>query len=207
MWNTEKSEVSSLKSRNSHDEPHLSKIPKTGRLGRWAKMIEEETNRDVVEKVMQGVDTIRSTSNYAAKAAWIQGAVERLETLVGEKTAMKIMENCGRKCCGPTSRAHAKKILSRSQSIEEFIEQLNKKGIGGGRLTLKDETTITGGYDVCYCGQVKKTREPFSTKMYCYCSVGWYKQLFESALKKPVDVELVQSIISGAESCEFVIHM
>jgi predicted hydrocarbon binding protein len=196
-----------LKSGKSNDEPTPSKIPKTGRLGRWAKMIEEETNRDVVEKVMHNVNTITATSQYAAKAAWIQHAVERLETLVGEKTAIKIMENCGRKCCGPTSRARAQEIMSRSKSIEEFIEQLNKKGLGGGRLTLKDETTIRGGYDVCYCGQVKKTREPFSTKVYCYCSVGWYKQLFESALKKPVDVELVQSIISGADSCEFVIHV
>lgn len=33
------------------------------------------------------------------------------------------------------------------------------------------------------------------------------KQFFESALEKSVKVELVQSVITGAESCEFIIHI
>ena len=29
---------------------------------------------------------------------------------------------------------------------------------------------------------------------------------FESALNKPVEVELIQSVITGAEKCKFLIH-
>jgi len=196
-----------VKPKNKSSENQTSEIPKTGRIGRLAENIEKETNRAVLQKVMQGVDQFESTSNYTIKAAWWKGAIERLEKLVGKEISIKIMEICGRKCCGPTHRKHVKQFMSESKSIEEFLDKLNKRGIGGGRFKLEDKNTIVGGYDKCYCGQVKQTKEPFSTGTYCQCGVGWIKQLFESALEKPVDVELAQSIITGAESCEFVIHI
>lgn len=184
----------------------LSIIPKAGRIGRFARIIEKEVGRDIVKEVMRGADRYE-TSNYAEKAAWWREAVGRLVKEVGEETAIKIMESCGRKCCGPTRIKHAKKLMSESESLEELLGRLNKIRIGGGRLRLNNQNIIVGGYDHCYCGQVKQTKEPFSNRIYCHCSVGWYKQLFESALGRPVQIEIQQSIISGAESCEFIIHI
>jgi len=46
-------------------------------------------------------------SNYTKKAAWWRGAILRLEKEVGKETAIKIMESCGRKCCGGTYRKRA----------------------------------------------------------------------------------------------------
>ena len=86
------------------DENQISaKIPKTGRIGKFAKIIEKETNQDVLLKIMQDSDKYESF-DYAEK-------------------------------------------------------------------------------------------------------VAWEKQFFESALEIPVEVELVQTVITGAESCEFIIHI
>ncbi|MGD2248192.1 MAG: DUF6144 family protein [Candidatus Methanofastidiosia archaeon] len=179
-------------------------IPTTGRIGRWAKMIEQETNRETAEKVMKDVDQYMSTSNNSKKAAWVRKALQRLKELVGTEKSVTIMKMCGKKCCGPTSRKKAKKLMEESDSVEEFVEKLNANGLGGGRLVIEGDT-ITGGYDTCYCGQVKHTKEPFDSLLYCQCSVGWYTQLFESALQRPVEVQVVQSIINGADTCEFII--
>lgn len=65
---------------------------------------------------------------------------------------------------------------------------------------------IVGDYNKCYCGLVNKTKQPFKDSTYCHCGVGHIKQFFESAFGKPVKVELVQSVITGAESCKFLIH-
>ena len=99
--------------------------------------------------------------------------------------------------------------------MKEFVEKLNVGytykgkvyGIGGGRLELKDENTIIGGYDACYCGQVKNTEKPFPNDIYCRCGSGWLKQFFESALNKPVKVETIQTCIQGTKSCEFEIRI
>ena len=72
---------------------------------------------------------------------------------------------------------------------------------------MKDKSTIQGGYDRCYCGMVSKTRMPFPDLTYCHCSTGWYKQLFETALKKSVRVKIKRSIICGAKTCEFEIKI
>lgn len=189
---------------NSKDEEVI--LPTTGRIGRLVQVIERETDRQTLMAVMKDVERYTETGSNAEKAAWIKTAIERLEALVGRDKTREIMKQCGRRCCGVTTRKKAKKWMQESSSIQEFIDKLNKGGIGGGRLQLKNNT-VTGGYDHCYCGQVKQTREPFVSTTYCHCSVGWYKQLFETALEKPVEVEIKQSIISGAKSCEFVIHI
>ena len=72
---------------------------------------------------------------------------------------------------------------------------------------LKDEHTVVGGYDKCYCGLVNKTKKPFKNLTYCYCGAGHIKQFFESALEKPVQVKLEQSVIAGAKNCKFLIHI
>ncbi|MBU7014988.1 MAG: hypothetical protein HXS52_08030 [Theionarchaea archaeon] len=180
-------------------------IPTRGRIGRLASNIEKMVSRDVAIAVMQDVNEFQSAPTNAAKASWLKKAMETLETLAGRETTIKIMEECGRKCCSKTLTTRAKQIFSESESIEEFIETMNRAHLGGGRLRLQGDT-ITGGYNRCYCGQVKETKDTFPLT-YCHCSVGWYKQLFESALGRPVDVELVQSIVAGARTCEFVIHV
>lgn len=182
------------------------KIPKSGRIGRLAEYIEMEAGRSVVELAMKDADRF-ANANPAGKAEWLKGAIERLENAVGIDRARKIMESSGRMCCGVTCRKRAQQAVHGARSVHEIVRKLNKAHLGGGRLRVKDKHTVTGGYDQCYCGQVKHTKTPFPTLTYCQCSVGWYKQLFEAVLDKPVDVEITQSIISGAKTCEFIIHV
>lgn len=182
------------------------KIPKTGKIGRFAKIVENEIDRSILEKVMLNADKYESF-NYPDKAMWWRGAIERLKKEVGRETAIKLMESCGRKCCGATHRKLAEKCWKESKSTEEFLDKLNKAWNGIVKFKLKDKNTIVWTYEKCYCGQVKQTKESFHTNTYCQCGVGWIKQLFESALGRSVEVEFIQSIISGAESCEFIIHI
>jgi predicted hydrocarbon binding protein len=178
------------------------KIPKTGKIGNLARNIEKETNQDIVLKVMQNVEQFESTFDRVKKAEWIKGTIKRLEQDVGEEKSSKIMENCGRGCC----RKHAryKKLISEFKSFEEFLDKLST---GGFQFRLKDKNTIVGEYDKCYCYQVKQTKKPFPTKTYCQCGVGHIREIFESAFKRPVEVELMQSVITGSESCKFLIHI
>ncbi|NQE45011.1 hypothetical protein C5S31_03175 [ANME-1 cluster archaeon GoMg2] len=179
------------------------KIPKTGKIGSLAKNIEKATNRDIVQVIMLDVAQFKLASRRAEKAEWIKEAIERLARQVGEEKSVIIMENCGRDCCGSKHSEHAKQLMNESKSVEEFASKLSR---GGVKFKLKDENTVVGDYSKCYCSLVNQTPKPFSSKIYCQCGVGYIKQQFESAFGKTVDVELVQSVISGAESCKFLIR-
>lgn len=191
-----------MKSKTKSNENQALKIPKTEKIGNLAKNIEKETNPEVLQKIMQNVEQFESTFDRVKKAEWIKGAIERLEHEVGKEKSLKIMENCGRDCCRKHTRY--KKLIKESKSIEEFLDKLST---GSFQFKLKDKSTVVGEYNKCYCYQVKQTKKPFPTKTYCHCGAGYIKEIFESFLEKLVDVELVQSVITGAGSCKFLIHI
>jgi len=185
-------------------------MAKAQRLGGWMtrfkRCIEAEAGAAVAKKVIVETERFDETSNYEQKAEWIEKAVRRLEKQAGKPLARKVMRACGRKCCGPAQQKRARQLMAESKSVQDLLARLNERGIGGGRLRLKDPNTIVGGYDRCYCGRVKQTQQPFPTDTYCQCSAGWYQSLFEAAFGQPVKVKLQQSILQGAESCEFEIE-
>jgi predicted ArsR family transcriptional regulator len=184
------------------------RIPKTGRIGRFAKIVAEETSQDVLLEIMQDSENYQGYKP-AGKAAWWRAAIERLEKAVGREGAIEIMESCGRKCCGQGQRKTAKRLMAESESIEAFLDRISRHDVKEGDLTyvLEDEHTIIAEHNRCFCGQVKQTQELFTTSTYCQCSVAFNRAFFEAALDRPVQVELAQSILNGAESCKFIIYL
>ena len=181
-------------------------IPKTGRIGRFAKIVESKTANESYLKIMEKSGEY-GRYNAADKALWWDNAVERLESELGTDGAIEIMRTCGSKCCGKGQRKTAKRLMSESSSLEDFLERISKHDVTEGELEYKllNESTIIAKHNKCFCGQVKKTKKRFTSTTYCQCSAEFNKQFFEAALEKPVNVELKQSIITGGDCCEFMI--
>ena len=114
-------------------------IPKTGRIGRFAKIIEKDLGEDILLEVMQDSDKYASFK-APEKAAWWSSAVERLEKAVGNEKAIDIMIQCGQKCCGQGMRKTAKRLMNESKSMEEFLEKASTYEVKEGEIeyTLKD---------------------------------------------------------------------
>ena len=183
-------------------------IPKTGRIGRFAKIVESKVAKDSYLRVMEkSGEYCRYKSDE--KAFWWRNAVERLEDEVGTDKAIEIMRACGSKCCGKGQRKTAKRLMNESSSLEDFVERISVYEVKEGELEyeLLDNNTIIARHNKCFCGQVKNTKEPFKNTTYCQCSVEFNKQFFEAAFEKPVIVELKQSIITGGDCCEFLVKI
>jgi predicted hydrocarbon binding protein len=58
--------------------------------------------------------------------------------------------------------------------------------------------------DRCYCPLVRNY-EGILSPSFCNCSVGWIKELFETALKKSVKVEKMGTVKQGNKQCKFKI--
>ena len=183
-------------------------IPRTGRIGRFAKIIEKDVNQEAITRIMQDSD-IYGSFRPEKKASWWMEAVKRLENEVGKKTAVEIMRACGRRCCSQGHRETARRLMNESRSIQDFLDRVSRYGVKEGELEYNfiDEKTIIGHFYRCFCGQVRSIKMPFRDTIYCNCSAEFHNQFFEAALGKTVKVEITRSIISGAESCEFVIHI
>jgi len=183
-------------------------LPITGKIGRFARILEKDTTKDTAIKIMKDSGKYESY-NKSEKAAWWKETMERLEKTIGRKKAIKIMEACGQKCCGVKNRKIAKQYFDKSKNLKEFIEKLNNElfSVADAHLEIKNNHTLTAKYSRCLCGQVNHIKTPFKNDIYCHCSAEWLKTFFESALEKPVNVEIIQTIINGADSCKFEIKI
>lgn len=61
----------------------------------------------------------------------------------------------------------------------------------------------------CHCPRVRdavKDNLMIST-IYCYCGAGFYKAIWEEILQQPVEVEVLESVLSGGDVCKIAIHL
>ena len=163
----------------------------TTRIDRIFRSIEENAGDDISE-------VIRDKSGITD----IKSIMSELQKTCEEDIIARTMKHCGRQCIPKSYITRAKTIYGESDSMDDFLEKLNETRIGGGQLHLKDGKLI-GIYDKCYCGLINKVKG--LSPLYCYCSAGWYEQLFSSVIDRPVEVEKIATIPDEVDHCEFEI--
>jgi predicted hydrocarbon binding protein len=159
----------------------------------------------VMDRLMAGCEVYDTLKSPVEKARWIGSLVDRLEDEVGERVAKAVMVDCGRQCIARSALKRAHRLWQEAEDIDDFLDKLNQTHIGGGNLGREGDI-VYGFYGRCYCGSVSKAKERLSS-VYCSCSRGWYEELFETALERSVEVELLDSIVQGAEVCRFAIRI
>jgi len=61
----------------------------------------------------------------------------------------------------------------------------------------------------CHCPRVRDGvgLEPALPEVYCYCGAGFYQGIWEEILGEPVRVEVLESVMSGGDTCKIAIHL
>ncbi|WDV47841.1 DUF6144 family protein [Clostridiaceae bacterium M8S5] len=132
----------------------------------------------------------------------ISRLINVLDKRLDNKAISKALEHCGRMCLDPKLGEQAKTLMNELKDIDLVLEALNKQSIGGGNM-YKENDVIYASYTQCYCPNVKHSNKLSAT--YCNCSVGWFKEFFETFLNSEIKVELKKSIIKGDSECKFII--
>jgi predicted hydrocarbon binding protein len=133
---------------------------------------------------------------------WIKALTESLDTQLDEKAREKILENCGRNCISSSFVARGKALKKSAKNTDDFLDKLSQKW----KHLQRDGNNIYVVYEKCYCPLVKDYPDKLSPT-FCNCSKGWIKELFESALEKPITVKLEKSIKQGDKICRFSVHL
>ena len=132
---------------------------------------------------------------------WIYTLMTGLNENADKEMLEKALEQCGRQCQSASFVKKARGIYEKSESIDEFIENLSKVN----KHLHREEDGVYLVYPKCYCSMVNKIPAGKLPGVYCNCSRGWAKALFEGALHKPVEVKLLKSIKRGDSECKFKI--
>ncbi len=179
--------------------------------------VQQLAGRAVSQKVMEGSDRLTASTKPEKVAEWTRGAMERLDTLVDEETRNQIMIQCGYHCASvnksPILKAKARRKKHRTE--DEFLKAEEEHPPAGTRLVRRGNLLYQFYTPQaftrpmrCYCSLLRGLPVGETASLtYCQCSRGFVQKYWEGVLERPVEVELVESCISGAEECKFVIHL
>lgn len=186
-----------------------------GMIREFGEQVSRIAGESVASKVMEGSDEITEKNSKEKIASWVREAMGRLDGLLDEKTKIRIMENCGVNCAEVNNRVieRAKARRKKYGSLDKFLEAEQKRPMKGTKLIRTGDTLIQTYTPQsftrpmrCYCSLLRALPENETVSLiYCHCSKGFVKKYWETILEKPVEVELVQSAVSGAKECKFVI--
>ncbi len=189
----------------------------TGQINEIGQNVENLANYDVRVKVMEGSDKILSSSDQAKVAEWTKAVIARLDILTDEVTRTQIMLNCGYNCILVNQRplVNAKSRRAKFSDEDAFLEAEVRKPPRGmrferqGKSLIQYYTPLSFGAGMrCYCSLMRGLPvDQTASLTYCQCSRGFVQKYWEEILNRPVEVDLVESAISGAEECKFVIHL
>jgi hypothetical protein len=179
--------------------------------------IEQFAGKAAAQRVMEGSEQITEETDKKKTALWVKQAMERLDAAVDEKTRVRIMQSCGYNCAKKNRRVIERAVARRRKfgSGEEFLVAELQKPMKGTRLEREGDV-LYQFYTPraftrpmrCYCGLFRELPEEETTSItYCNCAKGFVEKCWEAVLGRPVEVDVLQSAISGAKECKFAIHL
>jgi predicted hydrocarbon binding protein len=133
---------------------------------------------------------------------WIKSLMDGLDNQVDEQTRTAILENCGRNCI---PRSFIDRVKAQCKNTEDLDALLDDMGQIWSHVH-KEGDHLSVVYDKCYCPLVKAYPDKLSPS-FCTCSRGWVKELFESVMGRPVEVQLEQSVRQGDPICKFSVRL
>lgn len=92
--------------------------------------------------------------------------------------------------------------------LDDFLARISRTGPSQIRIERSgdviDWTELH--QDGCVCPFVKRDVIRLDRKL-CICGANWVKYLFEKITDTPVDVEIIETIATGADNCRFQIRL
>lgn len=134
---------------------------------------------------------------------WINNAISEISFLEKE-IGRSILEGCGRKCARSHGLPHeAEKIreaVDDKNNIDLLFKTYKEQIYNNSPRLYKKGNIIYLEYHNCGCplvnsGQIKNS-------IYCNCTRGYTKQIYETLFGKLVEVKLLQSMLKGDKICK-----
>jgi len=167
---------------------------------------------DVADTASETVAKPRSETRMEFAEKWVTRFMDVLDENLDKETCRKIMMANGRKCYRGWIEETGRKI--NQITLEQYADWIDKNvkddsyRIEGNVIYFQfmaaAETGLPSEEGKCLCTFVETMPEGLS-ETYCDCSIGYVKEWHELLLGRPVEVEIIESVLKGNKRCKFKI--
>lgn len=148
------------------------------------------------------LETLKSQKEFIQN--WLADLLDSMDKVIDRETQVKIIEGCGRQCF---NRHQFKKDIAAKGAgdIDKLIEAYSQNF-----EIWKDGNTVHIRYGEtsaqCYC-PAANYREAKPNDLHCECTRMTHQSIFETALGKPIKVDIAESLRRGGKTCHFIAHV
>lgn len=191
--------------------------------------LDATTGEATRRKVMAGHQALTPETAPSAKAAWARLAMQRLDDTVPDAMLrQRIMAGCAHEFPPARVEQLRAKFLELGEDVDALLAFMyddtqsfySRPYREGSQITVTKVPHQREQYEsatnnaekraaYCHCYLIKEAirNRDMPSPTYCYCGAGWFDQLWAGITDGPVRVEMLKSILSGADSCTFRIHL
>ncbi|MFX0066055.1 MAG: hypothetical protein ACFFC7_28140 [Candidatus Hermodarchaeota archaeon] len=195
----------------------------------WSGLLTRNLDRVLgvkrMEEVMKGFDRLSLESSAEERGLWVKTVCERLDRLAEEDQKYEILSCCAHefpKRLIEDMRViyeRTKNVDAVLKAMEGFPDWYESPFREGNIIYTKKIMANKQGYNeaksnaekkmqYCHCYFIKTNLDKGIPATFCYCGAGWYRQLWEGILQKPlIKIETLKSILKGDDECLFAIHL
>jgi predicted transcriptional regulator YdeE len=188
-----------------------------GPMEEIARRIEQFAGAEVRKKVMKGKDEMLAAKDPVKGALWMKQAIDRLDTSATPEECKQIMTACGQACLAMNIKGMeaSKEVRRKCVTEEEFLNielnatpEITRYEMNGDILYWYYTPRKLGKGMRCVCPLFSMLPEGVNaSSTYCQCSRAFVQAYWSGILGRPVNVELGETSITGAEECKFIIHL
>jgi hypothetical protein len=150
-------------------------------------------------------DTLKKTeSDREFVNHWLADLLEAAEQQLDHDARVKLVEHCGKRCYERYSFKHEIAANGRG-SVDKLVTalQANFESWREGDLVHIRYGKVSKG---CYC-PAAKYRPPKPGDLHCECTRSMHQTICETALGRPLKVDILESVRRGGQTCHFVVHV
>jgi hypothetical protein len=135
---------------------------------------------------------------------WLTDLFDTMDAELDQATKVKLMAGCGRGCF---RRFEFKQEIARlgKGSVDRLVEAYKKNF-----EVWKEGSLVHVRYGAenkqCYC-PAARFHPARPNDMHCECTRATHQTVFETALGRPIRVEVAESLRRGGKTCHFVAHV
>jgi predicted hydrocarbon binding protein len=192
----------------------LSNMPDyVGPLTELDRRIRETVGDEAADTIMMGLGDVKNSWKKDRVAHWVKAAMARMDETLDDEVKEEIMVACGHNCAARHG-APIRQAVKRREKHEGFYDFLDAMAAEPpkGMQVERDGDAVVFGYTPqtfgggmrCYCSLVNGLpMDETMSETYCLCSRGFVEAYWEAVSGGRVDVELLESAVSGSDVCRF----
>jgi hypothetical protein len=137
---------------------------------------------------------------------WLTDLMEAIDGELDESDKIKLMSACGRGCY---QRFQFKQDIATKGkgSVDKLIEAYKANfeiwREGDNKVHIRYGAVNKNG---CFC-PAAKFRPSKSNDIQCYCTRATHETIWQTALSKPIKIDILQTVRRGDPTCHFLVHL